>query len=93
MRSDAVAFTRGPGLLGSLLVGTSFAKGFTAARGIPMIEVNHLQAHILVHFIQSDLEVQDRSRLSVSVPSGIGRTYPAGGGEGSSSDGDLGQNH
>ncbi len=50
---DAVAFTRGPGLLGSLLVGTSFAKGFTVALGIPMIEVNHLQAHILVHFIKS----------------------------------------
>jgi len=50
---DAVAFTRGPGLLGSLLVGTSFAKGFTAALGIPMIEINHLQAHIMVHFIQS----------------------------------------
>jgi len=52
-RSDieAVAFTRGPGLLGSLLVGTSFAKGFSAALGIPMIEINHLQAHILVHFI------------------------------------------
>jgi N6-L-threonylcarbamoyladenine synthase len=48
---DAVAFTRGPGLLGSLLVGTSFAKGFSAALGIPMIEVNHLQAHVLVHFI------------------------------------------
>jgi N6-L-threonylcarbamoyladenine synthase len=51
---DAVAFTRGPGLLGSLLVGTSFAKGFTAAMGIPMIEVNHLQAHILAHFIQEE---------------------------------------
>lgn len=50
---DAVAFTRGPGLLGSLLVGTSFAKGFSAALGIPMIEVNHLQAHIMVHFIES----------------------------------------
>ncbi len=50
---DAVAFTRGPGLLGSLLVGTSFTKGFTAALDIPMIEVNHLQAHIMVHFIQS----------------------------------------
>ena len=50
---DAVAFTRGPGLLGSLLVGTSFTKGFTAALGIPMIEVNHLQAHIMVQFIQS----------------------------------------
>jgi len=50
---DAVAFTRGPGLLGSLLVGTSFAKGFSVGLGIPMIEVNHLQAHIMVHFIQS----------------------------------------
>jgi len=50
----AVAFTRGPGLLGSLLVGTSFTKGFTAALGIPMIEVNHLQAHILVHFIREE---------------------------------------
>jgi N6-L-threonylcarbamoyladenine synthase len=49
---DAVAFTRGPG---SLLVGTSFAKGFSAALGIPMIEVNHLHAHILAHFIESDI--------------------------------------
>jgi N6-L-threonylcarbamoyladenine synthase len=48
---DAVAFTRGPGLLGSLLVGTSFAKGFALAQNIPLIEVNHLQAHVLVHFI------------------------------------------
>ncbi len=48
---DAVAFTRGPGLLGSLLVGTSFAKGLALAMSIPLIEVNHLQAHILVHFI------------------------------------------
>lgn len=48
---SAVAFTRGPGLLGSLLVGTSFAKGFALSRGIPLIEVNHLQAHILSHFI------------------------------------------
>ncbi len=48
---DAVAFTRGPGLLGSLLVGTSFAKGFALARRIPLIEVNHLQAHVLTHFI------------------------------------------
>jgi N6-L-threonylcarbamoyladenine synthase len=52
---DAVAFTRGPGLLGSLLVGTSFAKGFSLALGIPMIEVNHLHAHVLAHFIQSDI--------------------------------------
>jgi N6-L-threonylcarbamoyladenine synthase len=48
---SAVAFTRGPGLLGSLLVGTSFAKGFAVAREIPLIEVNHLQAHVLAHFI------------------------------------------
>lgn len=48
---DAVAFTRGPGLLGSLMVGTSFAKGFAMAKNIPLIEVNHLQAHILAHFI------------------------------------------
>jgi len=50
---DAVAFTRGPGLLGSLLVGTSFAKGFALTRGIPLIEVNHLQAHVLAHFIKT----------------------------------------
>lgn len=48
---NAVAFTRGPGLLGSLLVGTSFAKGFAIARGIPLIEVNHLEAHVMAHFI------------------------------------------
>ncbi len=51
---DAVAFTRGPGLLGSLLVGTSFAKGFALVRNIPLIEVHHLQAHILVHFIEQE---------------------------------------
>lgn len=49
---DAVAFTRGPGLLGALLVGTSFAKAFALARNIPLIEVNHMQAHILAHFIE-----------------------------------------
>jgi len=49
---SAVAFTRGPGLMGSLMVGTSFAKGFALARKIPLIEVNHLQAHVLAHFIQ-----------------------------------------
>ena len=48
----AIAYTRGPGLLGSLLVGTSFAKGFAIANRIPMIEVNHLQAHILANFIK-----------------------------------------
>ncbi len=48
---DAIAFTRGPGLLGSLLVGASFAKGFALALGKPLIEVNHMHAHILAHFI------------------------------------------
>jgi N6-L-threonylcarbamoyladenine synthase len=48
---NAVAFTRGPGLLGSLLVGTSFAKGFALAQNIPLIEINHLQAHVMAHFI------------------------------------------
>lgn len=50
---SAIAFTRGPGLLGSLLVGTSFAKGFALAKNLPLIEVNHMQAHILAHFIDT----------------------------------------
>ena len=50
---DAVAFTRGPGLLGSLMVGVNFAKSFALALGKPIIEVNHLQAHVLSHFIRS----------------------------------------
>jgi len=48
---DAVAFTRGPGLLGSLLVGVSFAKSFALAKSLPIIDINHMQAHILAHFI------------------------------------------
>lgn len=48
---DAIAFTKGPGLLGSLLVGVSFAKGLSVSRNIPLVEVNHLQAHVLAHFI------------------------------------------
>jgi len=48
----AVAFTRGPGLLGSLLVGTSFAKSFALSLGIPIIDVDHMEAHILAHFIE-----------------------------------------
>ena len=48
---DAIAFTRGPGLLGSLLVGVSFSKGLAVANNIPLVEVNHLQGHILSHFI------------------------------------------
>ena len=48
---DAIAFTRGPGLMGALLVGTSFAKSMALALDIPLIEVNHMQAHVLAHFI------------------------------------------
>lgn len=48
---DAIAYTRGPGLLGSLMVGTSFAKGLSVAHNIPMVEVNHLHGHILSHFV------------------------------------------
>lgn len=53
---SAVAFTRGPGLMGSLLVGTSFAKGLAVSLDIPMIEINHLQAHVLAHFIKETPE-------------------------------------
>jgi N6-L-threonylcarbamoyladenine synthase len=50
----AVAFTRGPGLMGSLIVGTSFAKSFSMALGIPMIDVNHMIGHVLAHFIEEE---------------------------------------
>lgn len=53
---SAIAFTRGPGLMGSLLVGTSFAKGFSTALDIPLIDVNHLHAHVLAHFIKEDAD-------------------------------------
>jgi len=51
---SAIAFTRGPGLMGSLLVGTSFAKSLSMGLNIPLIEVNHMQAHILAHFIKEE---------------------------------------
>ena len=51
---DAIAYTRGPGLLGSLLVGVSFAKGLSLAVGKPLVDVNHLQGHILSHFIRQE---------------------------------------
>lgn len=61
---SAVAFTRGPGLLGSLLVGTSFSKAFAMGLGIPLIETDHLQAHILAHFIRN----HDRSNPVPAFP-------------------------
>ena len=50
---SAIAFTRGPGLMGSLLVGVSFAKGLAASLNIPLVDVNHLHGHVLAHFIQT----------------------------------------
>lgn len=61
---DAIAFTRGPGLLGSLLVGTSFTKGLALAADKPIIEVNHLQGHILSHFV----EVEGRDHRAPAFP-------------------------
>lgn len=61
---DAIAFTRGPGLLGSLLVGVSFTKGLAIAHNIPIVEVNHLQGHIMSHFI----DLPDRELPHPSFP-------------------------
>ena len=61
----AIAFTRGPGLMGSLLVGVSFAKGFARSLGIPMIDVNHLQGHVMAHFIREP-ENSDNPDISVN---------------------------
>ena len=60
---SAVAFTRGPGLMGSLLVGVSFAKGFARSLNIPMIDVNHLQAHVLAHFIKESEEDNNQPKF------------------------------
>ena len=59
----AIAFTRGPGLMGSLLVGTSFAKGLSSALDIPMIDVNHLHAHVLAHFIKESKDDNDQPQF------------------------------
>lgn len=70
---DAIAFTRGPGLLGSLLVGVSFAKSMAWALGIPLIDVNHLEAHVLSHFLQmpnSKQSVPDFPYLCLLVSGG-----------------------
>lgn len=57
---SAVAFTRGPGLLGSLLVGASFAKAFALGLNIPLIEINHMQAHVLAHFIEDRTDARPK---------------------------------
>ena len=65
---SAVAFTRGPGLMGSLLVGVSFAKGFARSLGIPLIDVNHLQGHVLAHFIDEKQGDDDSGVKHPSFP-------------------------
>ena len=69
---DAIAFTRGPGLLGSLLVGTSFAKGMAIGLDIPIVDVNHLHAHVLSHFIKetADQEVPEFPYLCLLISGG-----------------------
>jgi N6-L-threonylcarbamoyladenine synthase len=68
---SAVAFTRGPGLMGSLLVGTSFAKSLAYGLHIPLIEVNHMQAHILAHFIEEeDFEKPELPFLAMTISGG-----------------------
>lgn len=69
---SAIAFTRGPGLLGSLLVGTSFAKGLAIGLGIPLIDVNHLHGHVLAHFIKEteDTEVPEFPYLCLLISGG-----------------------
>lgn len=68
----AIAFTRGPGLIGSLLVGTSFAKGMSIGLGIPMVDVNHLHGHVLSHFIREkeDDEVPEFPYLCLLISGG-----------------------
>ena len=67
---NAIAFTKGPGLLGSLLVGSSFAKAFAMGMEIPLITVNHMQAHILAHFIEEDKPIPEFPFLCLTVSGG-----------------------
>lgn len=69
---SAIAFTRGPGLLGSLLVGTSFAKGLSLGLRVPMVDVNHLHGHVLSHFVrrEADDEVPEFPFLCMLVSGG-----------------------
>ena len=76
---SAIAFTRGPGLLGSLLVGTSFAKGLALSLGIPLIDVNQLQAHILAHFIKTNNQYPIGGTPSNSAASNSPAGRPIGG--------------
>ncbi|MEO9954519.1 tRNA (adenosine(37)-N6)-threonylcarbamoyltransferase complex transferase subunit TsaD [Nonlabens sp.] len=66
----AIAFTRGPGLMGSLLVGSSFAKSLSLALNIPLIDVHHMHGHILAHFINEDQKIPDFPFLGVTISGG-----------------------
>ena len=72
---DGIAFTRGPGLLGSLVVGTSFAKAFALAQDIPMLDVNHMYGHVLAHFIGG--EAKKKTNISVYLFNHFRRTHTA----------------
>ncbi len=65
---SAVAFTRGPGLMGSLLVGVNFAKGFARSLGIPLIDVNHLQGHVMAHFIKEPATKNPTATTAPTAP-------------------------
>ncbi|MBC8266774.1 MAG: tRNA (adenosine(37)-N6)-threonylcarbamoyltransferase complex transferase subunit TsaD [Flavobacteriales bacterium] len=67
---NAIAFTNGPGLLGSLLVGSSFAKSFAIGMDIPLIAINHMQAHILAHFIDEEKNIPEFPFLCLTVSGG-----------------------
>ena len=67
---SAIAFTRGPGLMGSLIIGAEFAKGLGLSLNIPVIDVNHMQAHLLVHFIKNDLKKPSFPFLGVTISGG-----------------------
>lgn len=67
---NAIAYTKGPGLLGSLLVGSSFAKGLSLATNLPLLEVNHMKAHILAHFIDDNSSIPSLPFLCLTVSGG-----------------------
>ena len=74
---NAIAFTRGPGLMGSLLVGTSFAKSLAYGLNIPLIDVNHMQAHILAHFIDEEgFEKPEFPFLALTISGGHTQIRP-----------------
>ena len=67
---SAIAFTRGPGLMGSLLVGTSFAKSLAYGLDLPLIDVNHMQAHVLAHFIDDNQKMPEFPFLAMTISGG-----------------------